>query len=129
MDEPTEQTPPPFINQRVCMTATKRFFKSLSRYRSCPTLLFMGILAMVVLSLFAPSLRSGFVYDSKLQVLIGDFIHQRANLLPVLTFQVISWDVLDFNRPVQLASLMFDSLVWGKNPFGYHLTNILLHLI
>jgi tetratricopeptide (TPR) repeat protein len=38
-------------------------------------------------------------------------------------------DVVDFNRPVAVTSLMFDSLVWGKNPFGYHLTNILLHLL
>jgi len=89
----------------------------------------MGILIAIVLILFSPSLTSGFAYDSNAQILTGDFIHQRTNLIPVLTFQVMSWDVLDFNRPVQLASLMFDSLVWGKNPFGYHLTNLLLHAI
>jgi tetratricopeptide (TPR) repeat protein len=26
-----------------------------------------------------------------------------------------------------LLSLMLDSLIWGHNPFGYHLTNLLLH--
>ncbi|NDC64293.1 MAG: hypothetical protein EBZ59_10000, partial [Planctomycetia bacterium] len=36
-------------------------------------------------------------------------------------------DVLDFNRPVNLASLMIDAAIWGKAPFGYHLTSVLLH--
>ena len=34
---------------------------------------------------------------------------------------------MDFNRPVMLLSLMLDALVWGKNPFGYHLSNVLVH--
>ncbi len=31
-------------------------------------------------------------------------------------------------RPMQTLSLMADYALWGLNPFGYHLTNILLHL-
>src|SRR5439155_23733708 len=31
-------------------------------------------------------------------------------------------------RPVQTLSLMVDYALWGLNPFGYHLTNVLLHL-
>ncbi len=88
-----------------------------------------ALLAVSVLVLFAPSLTSGFPYDSRGQILIGDYIHQPANLPDVLSFRVMSLDVLDFNRPVALASLMFDSLAWDRNPFGYHLTNILLHLL
>ncbi len=42
-------------------------------------------------------------------------------------FRVLAQDVLDGNRPVQLLSLMTDSLLWGKNPVGYHLTSNLLH--
>ncbi len=91
------------------------------------TLLCLGLVAAVAAGLFAPSLRDGFAYDSQDQVLYGDFIHQPRFFPAVLTFRVMAMDVLDFNRPVELASLMTDSLVWGRNPFGYHLTNILLH--
>jgi len=94
-----------------------------------PILVLLAGLSVIVLLLFAPSLRSSFAFDSVEQIWVGDFIHQPRNLLPVLTFQVMGMDVLDFNRPVALASLMFDSLVWARNPFGYHLTNILLHMI
>jgi tetratricopeptide (TPR) repeat protein len=48
---------------------------------------------------------------------------------PVLSFGVLGMDVLDFNRPVHLASLMLDAAVWGREPFGYHLTSVLLHAV
>jgi len=31
-------------------------------------------------------------------------------------------------RPLMMISLMFDYFIWGYNPSGYHLTNLLLHL-
>ena len=34
-----------------------------------------------------------------------------------------------YYRPVSELTYGFDSLIWGKDPFGYHLTDILLHLI
>ncbi|HEX4374582.1 MAG TPA: hypothetical protein VHZ50_14870 [Puia sp.] len=34
-----------------------------------------------------------------------------------------------FARPIGDLSLWFDNKIWGKNAFGYHLTNIIIHLI
>lgn len=85
--------------------------------------------ALLTFALYLPSLRSGFVYDSQAQILNDSYIHNHANLLEVVTFRVMSRDVLDFNRPVQLLSLMMDSVFWGRNPFGYHLTSNLLHAL
>lgn len=89
----------------------------------------MQIVALFALTaaLFLPTLRSGFVYDAKLQILVDPFIHNPANWWNVLGFRVLGMDVLDFNRPVHLAFLMLDSALWGTNPFGYHLTSIVLH--
>jgi tetratricopeptide (TPR) repeat protein len=89
----------------------------------------LAALAVAALTflLYLPSLSSGFVYDGEAQILIGDYIHNPAHWADVLTFRVMGRDVLDFNRPVQLASLMLDAQLWGKNPFGYHLTSNLLH--
>jgi len=79
--------------------------------------------------LYLPTLKSGFVYDAEAQILIDGYIHDRANFFEVLSLRVLSRDVLDFNRPVQLLSLMTDSLCWGRNPFGYHLTSNLIHAL
>jgi tetratricopeptide (TPR) repeat protein len=97
--------------------------------RSFLAILLLAALSVVVLAVFSPSLRSEFVYDSSEEILSWDFIHDPGNLLTALTFRVMGMDVLDFNRPVAVTSLMFDSLLWDRDPFGYHLTDILFHLL
>jgi tetratricopeptide (TPR) repeat protein len=88
-----------------------------------------ALLAGITLLVFSPTLSAGFVYDARLQILTDRFLHDPRNWWPVLSFGVLSMDVLDFNRPVHLASLMLDAAVWGKDPFGYHLTSVVLHAV
>ncbi|NDC53893.1 MAG: hypothetical protein EBZ74_06270 [Planctomycetia bacterium] len=86
-----------------------------------------ALLAGITLAVFSPTLSAQFVYDARLQILTDPFLHDPRNWLTVLTFGTLSMDVLDFNRPVNLASLMLDAAIWGKEPFGYHLTSVLVH--
>ena len=86
-------------------------------------------IAGLTLAVFSGTLGSGFVYDARMQILVDPFLHDPANWLPVLSLRVLGMDVLDFNRPVHLASLMLDAAIWGREPFGYHLTSILLHAV
>jgi len=88
-----------------------------------------AVLAGMTLAVFSPTLSSGFVYDARLQILTDPFLHDPRNWWPVLTFGTLAMDVLDFNRPVNLASLMLDATLWGREPFGYHLTSVLLHAV
>jgi len=88
-----------------------------------------AILAGLTLAVFSPTLSAEFVYDARLQILTDPFLHDARNWLNVLSFRVLGMDVLDFNRPVHLASLMLDATVWGKEPFGYHLTSVVLHAV
>ncbi|MCX8089950.1 MAG: tetratricopeptide repeat protein [Verrucomicrobiae bacterium] len=86
-----------------------------------------GGLALLAAAIYLPSLSADFAWDSVMQVRNDQFIHDLRNLPAVLTLRVLSMDVLDFNRPTQLLSLMADAAIWGRHPFGFHLTNILLH--
>ena len=86
-----------------------------------------ALLIAATLAVFLPTLSADFVYDARLQILTDPFLHDMRNWWPVLTFQTLGMDVLDFNRPVNLASLMLDATLWGREPFGYHLTSVLLH--
>jgi len=85
------------------------------------------VLVLVPVLLYLPILRGDFAYDSRPQVLTSDYIHEPASIEKVLTLRVLREDVMNRRRPVLLVSLMLDSMVWGKNPLGYHLTNVLLH--
>ena len=86
------------------------------------------IFALVVV-LYLPTLRGGFVYDSIAQVLYSDYIHTPARWDDVLTLRVIGQDELDRNRPLHLASLMVDAAIWKNEPFGYRLTSVMLHAL
>lgn len=88
----------------------------------------IAIFAAVV-ALYFPTLLGGFVYDSIAQVLHSDYIHTSSNWGDVLTLRVVGQDELDRNRPLHLTSLMFDAAIWGKNPFGYRLTSVVLHAL
>jgi len=84
-------------------------------------------MALVAAILFAPACWFGFVYDARCQILTDTFLFQTRHWFDVLSCRVLAMDVLDFNRPLQLASLMLDAAVWGHEPFGFHLTSVLLH--
>lgn len=84
---------------------------------------------VLVAVLFLPSLRGGFVYDSPAQILYSDALHQPGFLWDALTLRVFRMDVIDRLRPAQLVSLGLDARLWGRNPFGYHWTSILLHAL
>ena len=87
-----------------------------------------ALLAGITFAAFSTTLSADFVYDARMQILSGDFIHDWQNWPAVLTGRVLGMDVLDFNRPAMLASLMLDATVWGREPFGYHLTSVLMHV-
>ena len=86
-----------------------------------------AVLVGITFAVFSATLSADLVYDARLQILTDPFLHDPGNWWNVLTFRVLGMDVLDFNRPVHLASLMVDAAIWGTNPFGYHLTSILVH--
>lgn len=84
---------------------------------------------VIVVVLYFPTLRGGFVYDSIAQVLYSDYLHTISNWVDVVTLRVVGQDELDRNRPLHLASLMLDAAIWKKEPFGYRLTSVLLHAL
>jgi len=107
---------------RLCSSGA--FFKMILRFGPK----FWGVLlALAAVALYLPTLGYDFVYDSATQVGIDDFIHQPRHFLDVLSLRVLGMDILDFNRPVNLFTLLVDSLLWDKNPAGYRLTHLLLH--
>jgi len=87
-----------------------------------------ALLAGITFAAFSATLAADFVYDARLQILTDGFIHDWRNWPAVLTGRVLAMDVLDFNRPAMLASLMLDATIYGRDPFGYHLTSVLVHV-
>jgi hypothetical protein len=77
-----------------------------------------AILIAVVFACYANSLGNGFVFDDEF-------------LVPAFgrawTFSQFVNKLLDSYRPVRNASYAIDFLIWGSRPFGFHLTNLIIH--
>lgn len=95
-----------------------------------------GLLAAVAL-IYAPVFRNGFLYDDYENIVLGEVVHDPSRL-PALFFHhalfirsIASPQGLgiDSYRPISVATFMWDSLLSGRSPWAYHLTNLLLHML
>jgi len=93
-----------------------------------------GVLALIVLLglvVYANSLSGPFIWDDHSLIEKNTFMGDWSRLGEVLTrdvgagFRMAS----NFYRPLQIVSFMADHSLWGLNVFGWHLTNILWHIL
>ena len=83
------------------------------------------IIAFVSFSVFLPALSNQFVNWDDYETLV-DNPHYRG-----LSWGHVRWMFTTFHmghyQPLSWLTLGLDYLLWGTNPFGYHLTNLFLH--
>ena len=88
------------------------------------------VLLILVAIPFATGLPHGFVYDDHGSIAENPFLDEPGNFRKLLTFQTLTDSAIpDGRRPLVVLSYLFDRVVWGSKPFGYHLTNLFLHSI
>jgi hypothetical protein len=83
--------------------------------------------ALICLLLYLPVLNYGFInFDDPEYVLNNPVIRQLDlnTLYRVFFYSHVGWWM-----PLTWLSLAFDYHFWGVNPFGYHLTNIVIHAV
>lgn len=93
--------------------------------------IFVFILLVIVCSLaYFNSLNNPFIWDDEALVVKNTLIRGTDNLAAGFTndlyFGVASGS--NFYRPLQTISYIFDYHFWQLDPFGYHLTNIILQI-
>ncbi|GEM_PF-1284372 len=82
------------------------------------------------LLVYLNSLRNNFVWDDILVIVNNDFIKGPALLGELFSkplFYLTNNEYL-YYRPLLGLSYVFDYSLWGLNPAGFHLTNLLLHI-
>src|SRR5687767_9688475 len=83
------------------------------------------VVAAGALAAFLPCLWNGFVnWDDPINFLQNPFYRGLARTNLAWMFTTLR---LGHYIPVTWLTLGADYVVWGMNPFGYHLTNILFH--
>lgn len=90
--------------------------------------LIVPALTILTFVLYLPALKNGFLINWDDDVLVMNNQHLRS-----LGLQFISWALFDYKtdlwHPLTWFSHALDYAFWGMNPFGHHLTSIVLHTI
>lgn len=129
----------PARNKSLETTATKTSFASgISASRQ----LVLGLILAGTFLAFSNTLFNEFAYDDTTQILQNQLIRSFSNIGAALTKEVWFWraaqdkdpNQLDkpstpYYRPVFTLYLMLGWQLFGTNAFGWHLANILMHLI
>jgi len=92
-----------------------------------------GLIIIILILIAIPyftALQHGFVYDDHGSIEENPFLQNVSNISRVITLQTITDNTIaDGRRPAVIMSYFMDRIVWGLKPFGYHLTNLFLHLL
>lgn len=83
---------------------------------------------------YANSLDGKFVWDDYVYVKDNTHIKNWSYITNIFTENIGKGyaemtGISTFYRPMQMLTYMIDYSLWGLNVFGYHLTNILLHIL
>jgi tetratricopeptide (TPR) repeat protein len=95
----------------------------------------LGGLAVSVAAaaVYANTLGHGFVWDDRVLIVENPFVQAwsnvRALLSPSYFLQYPPPAVENGARPVWVLSALLDCRLWGLQPWGHHLTNVLLHSV
>lgn len=100
------------------------------------SLLALGTIAVAVLTSTGHRFANEFVFDDVAMIVEGDVIHDLSNLPSAWTSRTMfvsgaddgTVDAIDTYRPLTVTTFFVDAAWSGRDPFGYHLTNLLLHL-
>lgn len=88
------------------------------------------IIATLAIGLYLNTLKNGFVYDDGRQIVNNVLINSIGNV-PLLFDKTAYFSrsgEMSY-RPVVTVTYFIDSALYGLKPWGYHLTNVLLHAL
>jgi protein O-mannosyl-transferase len=85
-----------------------------------------ALIALVAAAVYAQTLSFDFVYDDVWAIANNPQVHSLANWREILTSPY--WKN-ELYRPLTSLTFAADWTLWGGSPAGYHLTNVLCHVL
>ncbi|MDD5530413.1 MAG: tetratricopeptide repeat protein [bacterium] len=116
-----------------------RIIKKLKEFVQSKHFIYISLILILGVIVYANSFRNEFVYDDG--TLVNNYIKDWHNFFKLFSMDVFCTTksliknnfpqeiLFYYYRPLQSISYMCDYLLWKLNPAGYHLTNLLWHLL
>ena len=90
--------------------------------------IYFAVILLVTLGIYWNSLQGNFIWDDRGLILENtSYLAEWKNLYSSFTRPFFG--TTPFYRPLLLVSFILDYQLWGLNPFGFHLSNVLLHAL
>lgn len=88
------------------------------------------LLVITGCALYFNSLKNDFIWDDEFLILHNPFLQSFSHIKDFFTHNLgyASGNRSLYYRPLQETSYAVDYHFWSLNPFGYHLTNMLIHI-
>src|SRR3989344_1258472 len=79
---------------------------------------------------YANSLNNEFLFDDQ-GFILDNFNIKNFDIPKIFTTNTVAGSgiVSDYYRPLTSITFAIDYKFWGQNPFGFHLTNLILHIL
>lgn len=90
---------------------------------------YIVLLVLLTLVAYGTSLNNQFIWDDEQFIYSNNYVKQ-FDIKKIFTENTIAGagQISTYYRPLTSFSFAVDHAIWGLNPFGFHLTNTLLHL-
>ena len=92
----------------------------------------LALLTIIILTVYFNALSNSFVWEDEYLVVKNIFIRNVQHIKVIFTnnlFYFYKNRPTDYYRPIQTLSYLFDYHFWKLNPFGYHLSSIIIHIL
>lgn len=87
-------------------------------------------ITLIIVIVFSGSLKNDFAWDDKYLITGNPYVKSWSYVPKIFTSHLYEGSEMstNFYRPFQSLSFIIDYSIWKLNPFGYHLTNLFLHM-
>ena len=89
----------------------------------------LGIIILLIFTVYAATLTHGFVWDDTYIIVNNPLLEKLSNIPQFFLSEDTIEESTGYYRPVTYLSFALDRAVWGMNPTGFHITNLVLHIL
>ena len=86
-------------------------------------------LTLIILAVFGNTLNHGFVWDDFPIIANNPMLASLGNIPKFFLMEDIAEGTTGYYRPMTYISFALDRAVWGTNPIGYNISNLVLHIL
>lgn len=88
-----------------------------------------GFIVILVAAVYGTTLNHGFVWDDTFIIVNNPLLEKLSNIPRFFLSEDTIEDSTGYYRPVTYISFALDRAVWGLNSTGFHITNLVLHIL